>query len=185
MRDLRKPGGLDIDALYVRHRDALLTWFVRRTADTQTALDLWAETFAQATAGRRRFRGSSDEEAAAWLYAIAKRQLALYHRRGSAEQRALGRLGLERPEAGEELIAEIEQRAGLDELRREVAVAIATLSEPVRAAVELRVVNELDYPTVAGTLGISEPAARARVSRGLLALAAAMNPPPMEEAPAP
>ena len=43
-----------------------------------------AETFAHAAAGRGRFRGSTDEERAAWLYGIARRQLALYYRRGSA-----------------------------------------------------------------------------------------------------
>jgi RNA polymerase sigma factor (sigma-70 family) len=177
--------GLDVDALYAKHREALLTWFVRRTADTQTALDLWAETFAQAVAGRRRFRGRGEDEAAAWLYTIAKRQLAGYHRRGGAERRALRRLGVERPGADDALVAEIERRAGLDSLRRDVAAALATLSDPVRAAVELRVVHELDYPDVAGALGISEPAARARVSRGLLALASAMDAPAMKEALAP
>src|SRR3954470_22438411 len=84
---------MDVDALYAKHRDALLVFLVRRTADTEVALDLWAETFAQAVASRRRYRGTTEAEAAAWLYAIAKRQLALYYRRGKAEQRALQRLG--------------------------------------------------------------------------------------------
>jgi DNA-directed RNA polymerase specialized sigma24 family protein len=41
--------------------------------------------------------------------------------------------------------------------------------------VRLRVVDELDYPTVADRLGISEQAARARVSRGLRVLASAVD----------
>ena len=45
---------LDVEALYARHRDGLLSFFVRRTADVDAALDLWAETFAQAMAGRHR-----------------------------------------------------------------------------------------------------------------------------------
>ncbi len=161
---------MDVDALYARHRDALLVFLVRRTADTEVALDLWAETFAQAVAGRRRFRGTTDAEAAGWLFGIARRQLALYYRRGRAEQRALRKLGLERPAADDALIAEIEERAGLEHVRRDLAEALASLSEPVRDAVQLRIVDELSYADVARSLQISEPAARARVSRGLAAL---------------
>ncbi|HEX4108534.1 MAG TPA: RNA polymerase sigma factor [Solirubrobacteraceae bacterium] len=182
MNDARAARPLDVDALYARHREPLLAWFVRRTADTQVALDLWAETFAQAVAGRRRFRGRTEDEAAGWLYGIARRQLALYHLRGAAERRALRRLGVERPPADEALIAEVERRAGLGALRDDLAAALAGLSAPVREAVRLRVIDELDYPDVAGRLGISEPAARARVSRGLLALAGALDTPTIKEA---
>jgi DNA-directed RNA polymerase specialized sigma24 family protein len=40
-------------------------------------------------------------------------------------------------------VTEIERRAGMDAMRRELAAALATLSEPVRRAVELRVLGEL------------------------------------------
>src|SRR5918999_4972128 len=104
---------LDIDSLYERHREELLMFLTRRTADPQIALDLWAETFAQAVAGQRRYRGTSADEAAGWLYSIARRQLALYYRRGQAEQRAVAKLRLEREPASPELLAEIADRAGL------------------------------------------------------------------------
>src|SRR5690349_16454934 len=125
-------GPMDVDALYQRHRDALLVFLVRRTADTEVALDLWAETFAQAVASSRRYRGTTDAEAAGWLYGIAKRLLAQYYRRGHAEQRALHKLGLERPAATPELIEEIEARAGLEDVRRELGEALAQLSDSVR-----------------------------------------------------
>lgn len=176
---------IDLEALYAAHRDGLLTFFARRTGDPQTALDLWAETFAQAVAGSRRFRGGTDEEAAGWLYGIARRQLALYHRRGSAERRALDRLRIERPAADEATLAEIEARAGLDVLRAELREALAVLSEPVRLAVQLRVVDELGYAEVARRLSISQPAARARVSRGLSALAETLDRHAIQEATAP
>jgi RNA polymerase sigma-70 factor (ECF subfamily) len=162
---------LDIDALYARHREELLVFLARRTADPQIALDLWAETFAQAVAGRHRFRGTTADEQAGWLYAIARRQLALYYRRGRIENRALARLHLEREPASPEILAEIEQRAGLSELRAELADALARLSPGVREAVQLRIVDERPYPELARDLGISEQAARARVSRGLAKLA--------------
>jgi RNA polymerase sigma factor (sigma-70 family) len=169
-------AAMDVDALYAKHRDALLVFLVRRTADTEVALDLWAETFAQAVASRRRYRGTTEAEAAAWLYTIAKRQLALYYRRGKAEQKAMQKLGLERPAVGPELIEEIEARAGLEAVRRELGEALAMLSGNVREAIQLRVVDELPYAEVARSLHISEPAARARVSRGLAALAEFLDP---------
>jgi RNA polymerase sigma factor (sigma-70 family) len=174
--------GMDVDALYARHHDELLLFLVRRTADVEAALDLWSETFAQAVAGRRKFRGNTEAEEAGWLYAIARRQLARYFRRGYAEKRALQKLGLERPPADQELIAEISHRAQLDVLRQELSVALATLSEPVREAVRLRIVDELPYIEVAQSLSISEQAARARVSRGLAALADALEGRRIEEA---
>ena len=162
---------LDLGALYDRHREALLLFFARRTADPEIALDLWAETFAQAVSSARRFRGSCDAEAAGWLYAIARRQVALYYRRGHIERPGLARLHLEREPASPELLAEIAERAGLTELRAELADALARLSPGVREAVRLRIVDELPYPDLAHALGITEQAARARVSRGLARLA--------------
>ena len=88
---------LDIGALYVRHREELLAFLVRRTSDIEVALDLWGETFAQALAGRGRYRGETEEEAGAWLYGIAKRQRARYYRRGRAERQAITRLEISVP----------------------------------------------------------------------------------------
>ncbi len=168
---------IDIEALYAVHREALLLFFARRTADPQVALDLWAETFAHAAAGLTRYRGSGEAEAAGWLYGIARRQLAQYYRRGHAEQRAHARLKLERPPADPGLLAEIERRAGLVALRTELAAALAQLSPAVREAVRMRIVDELPYPDVARRLEITEQAARARVSRGLASLAALLDEP--------
>jgi RNA polymerase sigma-70 factor (ECF subfamily) len=139
----------DISELYRRHADDLLVFLVRRTTDVEIALDLWAETFACATEGARRYRGRSDSEAAGWLWGIARNQLALYYRRGQAERSALDRLGLERPELDRAVEEAIAHRAGLDELRAELSQAIAALSKETRAAVEMRVVEELPYATLA------------------------------------
>ena len=62
---------LDVEALYARHRDALL--------------------------------GATEDEAAPWLFGIARNQLARYYRRGTIERRALRRLQLERPAVDEAL----------------------------------------------------------------------------------
>ena len=172
----------DIPELYRRHADDLLVFLARRTADVEIALDLWAETFASAIAGAGRYRGKTDGEAAGWLWGIARNQLAQYYRTGKAERAALDRLGLERADFDPAVEDEITRRAGLEELRAELKQAIAGLSEQTRAAVELRVVDELPYATVASRLEITEPTARARVSRGLQALGEALDQRLVEEA---
>lgn len=168
--------GIDTEALYARHSDALLRYFARRTADPEAALDLWAETFAQVLASARRYRGNSRDEEAGWLYAIARNQLSAYLRKGYAEQRMVTKLGIERPPIDDALLADVHRRAGLDDLRTELAAALATLPDDTRHAVALRVVDELPYPQVAERLAITEVAARARVSRGLQRLAQILDP---------
>jgi RNA polymerase sigma factor (sigma-70 family) len=159
----------------------LLRYLTRRTCDVEAGLDLTAESFAQAYLSRRRFRGSTDGEAAAWLYRIAKRQLARYFKKGAAEQRALGRLGLEQPELDLETERQIERFASLDEVRTVLSAELNELSPARREALQLRVIDELPYREVARRLEISEDAARARVSRALRELAVALNQNPITE----
>lgn len=160
---------------YDEHVEALLAYFARRVYEAEVAFDLMAETLAQAYAARGRFRGSTDRAAAAWLYTIARRQFAGYLRKGRAERRTLARLGVEPPRLDEEQRARIEELADLEVLRGAIRVELGRLSGAQRAALELKVVEDLSYPEVASRLGISEEAARARVSRGLRALAAALD----------
>jgi RNA polymerase sigma-70 factor (ECF subfamily) len=133
----------------------------------QVALDLTAETFAQAFSGRASFRGQSDQEAAGWLFAIARRQLARYFADGVARGEVLARLGVEVPVAPSWEVDRIDELAGLDELRGAVKDQLGQLSSGLREALELRVVDEQPYALVAARLGISEHAARMRVSRAL------------------
>jgi RNA polymerase sigma factor (sigma-70 family) len=161
--------------LYRATAQDLVVFFARRTYDPEAAADLMAETFAKAYLGRRRFRGSTEEEARAWLFGIARRRFAMYVRRGKAERRALGRLGLERPQLVDGEYARIEELAGLDAMRGPLAKHLSNLAPAQRSALELRVVRELPYPDVADRLGISEQAARARVSRALRTLGSALD----------
>jgi RNA polymerase sigma-70 factor (ECF subfamily) len=152
---------------YREHVAAVTRHFARRVVDAEAALDLTAETFAQAYAGRRGFRGNTDEEARAWLYMIAQRQLAGYLRRGYADRAALSRLGLQRPEPDAEELQRVEELGGMSDLRAHLARQMEDLPEGYREAVRLRVVEELPYLEVARRLAITETAARMRVSRAL------------------
>jgi RNA polymerase sigma-70 factor, ECF subfamily len=169
---------VDVDAvadLYDSMSQSVLVFFARRTYDGEIALDLTAETFARALEARRRFRGAGEREGAAWVWGIARNVLGEFFKRGQVERRALRRLGLEPPAVTCDEIERIEQLAGVERLREAVATALAELAEDQREALRLRIVDELDYPIVAGRLGVSEATARARVSRGLRRLAVTLE----------
>jgi RNA polymerase sigma factor (sigma-70 family) len=165
----------DFDEMYGRESEGVLVFFARRTLDAEIALDLTAETFAQAYVGWRRVRGESREERQAWVYTIARRQLAGYLRRGRIERRMVRRLGVELPVAHEDDVQLVEERAGLLELRASLREELGRLSAEQRSALQLRIVEEQPYAEVARHLGITELAARARVSRGLRALGRALE----------
>jgi RNA polymerase sigma-70 factor (ECF subfamily) len=166
---------MDVGDLYAAHAQRMLVFFARRVYDSQLALDLVAETFARAYEHRDRLRGDTPEEAIAWIWGIARNVLHEAQRHGASERRALARLGLEREVLSDGELQRIEELAGLAALRGLVATALRELSSEQRAAVELRVVRELGYPAIAERLGVSEQTARARVSRGLRALAGALD----------
>jgi RNA polymerase sigma-70 factor (ECF subfamily) len=155
---------------YREEAEAVLLFLTRRTLDGEVALELTAETFAQAWRGWGRVRVDSREEMRAWLFTIARRQLGHYLHRGQAQRTAMRRLGIRTPDVHEDDLAAIEDAAGLSDVRLGLAVEFERLSHEQREALQLRVVEEMPYEEVARRLGVSEPAARARVSRALRAL---------------
>jgi RNA polymerase sigma factor (sigma-70 family) len=153
--------------LYERYAEAVLGYFVRRTGSRSIALDLTAETFAQAWLVRGRFRDDAGGSAAPWIYGIARNVLLMSVRRGALERRATERLGLQarldRPRDAEHQTPDGSWADGADEL-------LDTLPADQREAVRLRVVEDMEYADVAQALGTTPAAARVRVHRGLMAL---------------
>jgi RNA polymerase sigma factor (sigma-70 family) len=151
--------------LYGRYAERIHRYHLRRCGDAEAAHDLTAETFAQAWFARRRFRDEAGGSTAPWLYGIARNVLLESVRRGRIERDAAMRLGVFERLDREPVAAEPDEGwlDGLDE-------ALAGLSEAERAAIELRVVQGLEYDDVAAALSTTAPAARVRVSRGLSAL---------------
>jgi RNA polymerase sigma-70 factor (ECF subfamily) len=156
---------------YLANVQRLVVFFTRRTLNAEVALDLTGETFAVALQRRSQFRGGSDAEAEGWLFAIARSQLAHYWRRGLAERRALEQMGVDPPEVALHELERIEELAELPELRGRVRRAMAAIHPQQAYAVQQRVVEERPYDDLAAELGVSQDVVRARVSRGLRALA--------------
>ena len=151
--------------LYDRYAEAIHRFHLGRTRQREVALDLTAETFAQAWLSRGRFRDLAGGSARPWLYAIARHVLVASVRRKELERTARDRLGvlLELDRTGAAPEPDSAWLDGLDE-------ALEELDPEVRRAIELRIVDELGYGAVASATGTTPGAARVRVHRGLRAL---------------
>jgi RNA polymerase sigma-70 factor (ECF subfamily) len=154
----------DFGVFYDRHIRALLGYFMRRTRDPEVAADLAAETFASALGARRRFRPGR-APAGAWLYTIAQRRLADYHRRGRVDDRVRRSLAMERRALGGEDARLIRMLA--DET---ATTLLDDLPGEQRDAIVSHVIEDRGYGEVAVELHLTEAAVRQRVSRGLNAL---------------
>ena len=117
---------------YRRHVEALLAYFARRTRNAELAADLTAETFAAALDGAHRHRPDKGP-AVAWLYGIARRQLAHAARKGAVEDRARRRLGMARLQLTDEALERVEALATADaSARTDPRRARGTARRPAR-----------------------------------------------------
>jgi RNA polymerase sigma factor (sigma-70 family) len=162
--------------LYDRWAKRLLTFCYRRTCDPEASLDLVAETFAIAYEKRHRYR-ERGRSVGAWLYGIAAREVAAYHRRQRVELHTCQRLAILVPTLDQASIERIEELVDAERWREALGGALDQLTSAERDAVRLRVIDQLDYATVATLLRCSNQAARARVSRALTRLATTLEAP--------
>ena len=148
-----RPGFADVVA---EQLDAVYRYLVYLTGDRSAAEDLTAETFEKAFRSWRRFdprRGSPRT----WLCRIARSVAVDWFR---AETRRRKR---------EETYArdlDLTHELG-DGLPAELEAALRELSPAEREVVALRVLLELDGPSAARVLGISQTACSTRLSRAL------------------
>jgi RNA polymerase sigma factor (sigma-70 family) len=158
--------------IYERYAVWMRSWFQRQTGSEAVALDLTAETFAQAWRGVRRFRDLAEGSAAPWLFGIARNLLRQFHKHNRIETAARARLGLPIDWEGTEAYDAVDERLHASGLKPALNSAVRALPDDQRAALELRVIQQLGYDEISAKLGCSINAARLRVSRALRALTA-------------
>jgi RNA polymerase sigma factor (sigma-70 family) len=175
---LRRAASGDVEAFaefFDANAPAVLRFLQLRTAAADVAADLCAETFAAALTQLDSFdpeRGSGS----AWIHGIARNKHSNWLRSRRVEHRARRRLGIASPSEEVDDLDIIELRVDLARLVGALPAALSELSDGVREAVVLRIVDELPYATVAERLRCSEVAARVRVSRGLNTLLDVLGP---------
>jgi RNA polymerase sigma-70 factor (ECF subfamily) len=146
------------EELVETHGREIYAYALRLVGDRDNADDVFQETF---LAAFRAFERARDEHLRAWLYRIATNKAADRRRR----ERRLVRLdafALAEPERDSVTTADL-------------AAAVRVLPVHERAAFVLRRVQDLPYAEVAAALGISEEAARQRVSQATRKVKEAMR----------
>ena len=151
--------------IYDRHAERVHGFLLRRTREPGAAVELTAETFAQAWLSRDRYTDHDEGTIAPWLFGIARHVLAASVRRQALERSARDRLQLQL-DGGPSSIGP----SWLDGLDDDLTAALADLPDGQRRAIELRVVADQAYAEVARQLDITPQAARVRVHRGLSAI---------------
>lgn len=155
--------------LYDRHAEAVHGYFCRRGVGHHTALDLTAETFAEAWRCRHRFEDRSGGNIAPWLFGIARH--ALSH---AARSRAVATVARERLEMmtgpaalDDETEMLLDRLNGFDP---NLLDGLESLPPESRHAVEARIIVGHSYESIAERLNCTPLAVRIRVSRALTAL---------------
>lgn len=164
--ELLMLAGVDAEAFgvfYDRFEREVLAFFIRATSRADLAADLTAEVFAAALSSAARFRPELGS-ARAWLFGIARHELADTWERGRAEDRARRRLGIEPLSLSDLALERIEELAGGGS---DALVLLAELPEDQRRAINGRVLEQRDYAELAAQLSCSQSVVRQRVSRGL------------------
>jgi RNA polymerase sigma-70 factor (ECF subfamily) len=144
--------------------DAVYRYLVYLTGDRAAAEDLTAETFEKAFRSWRRFdprRGSPRT----WLCRIARSVAIDWFRAESRRQRREERYARD--------VSLVEELG--DGLPEPLESALRELSAAEREVVALRVLLELDGPSAARILGISQTACSTRLSRALRRMEERMN----------
>ncbi|MFE6972597.1 RNA polymerase sigma factor [Streptomyces sp. NPDC057682] len=156
--------------VYEEHVDAVLGFVTRRTGDPYLAADLTADVFVAALEGFEGYdvgRGTH----LMWLYGIARNTLASHARHAAREREAVAAVSGRRL-LDEQDVLRFEERIDAEREARELIARHAVLSEPLRAVIDLVVVDGLSTKEAAKVLRISQATARVRLHRARSALRA-------------
>jgi RNA polymerase sigma-70 factor (ECF subfamily) len=158
------------EAVVTTHHDEIRRYLLRTTERGSEADDLAQETFLRAYRAYRRL--TPDANVRAWLFAIAT-NLARNHFRGEArKRRAHATVRATRPGLDP---SEPEGETVVNETRARLEAVIACLPVKQRLAFVLRKVHDLDYESIAESLGCSAESARAHVFQALRKLRARLR----------
>jgi RNA polymerase sigma factor (sigma-70 family) len=163
----RAGDAQSFEAVYRRQYPVVLAFLAKRVAEPELAADLLAETFAALFVLVRDPARPLPESAVAWLLLTARHLLIDSYRRGHVESAARRRLAM-RP-----VILEDSDLVRIQEISAETSlleVLAAQLPPEQVQALCARVLDERDYPSIAGELRCSEAVVRKRVSRALRTL---------------
>jgi RNA polymerase sigma-70 factor (ECF subfamily) len=155
-----------IEALYRTHFDTIYRYVFLRIGSPSAAEDVTSQVFLGMLRGLGRYRDEG-KPFVAWLYGMARKQVAFYQR---GQSRAPSAVDLE---AAEELVAQTagpHASAEKRELRVAIAHALGKVPEGQREVVMLRYILSLSVAETAAIVGRTEGAVKQLQLRGLATL---------------
>jgi RNA polymerase sigma-70 factor (ECF subfamily) len=144
-------------ALYDRYVQRVYRYCYYRTNHAPDAEDLTAQIFMAALEGLPRYR--QDGHFGGWLFAIARKKVADFHRRTSHPQVPLDESV--RPPIHTDLAVDVEKSQRRERLLKQ----IQALAEDERDLIHLRYVAELSFAEIGRTLQKSEEAVKKSLYR--------------------
>jgi RNA polymerase sigma-70 factor, ECF subfamily len=165
-----------LEALYRSHHDTIYRYVWLRVGEQAAAEDVTAQVFLAMVDGLPRYR-HKDRPFLAWLYGIARNQVAAFYREssrrnGGCPDAAVGAARQEEPVAPFVPEADLEQR----EKRKRLDLALRALPEPQREVVLLRSLLDLSVTQTAELTGKSEGAVKQLHRRALASLRDRLGP---------
>ncbi|MGI5189229.1 RNA polymerase sigma factor [Promicromonospora sp. CA-289599] len=157
--------------LYDRYAAGLYRYAYRRVGG-EHAEDVVAETFAVAFR-RRNTYDRSRPDARPWLYGIATKEIARWHRSEEARLRAWARSDVGHTE--ESPADRVAERVSASAARPELAEALRQLAPGDRDVLLLEAWGDLTQEQIAQTLGIRPGTARSRLHRARRRVRAALG----------
>lgn len=151
-------------SLFADFADGVYTLAYRVLGDRHLAEDVVQETFIKVIRGLGTYRGEGP--IAAWLYRIGYRETIAAARR----RRELPTDTEELSKAADKRVESVESTVVGMEMARKLDAAIASLTDPLRAAFTLRDIEGLSTAEVAAALEVSESAVKMRLARAREAL---------------
>jgi RNA polymerase sigma factor (sigma-70 family) len=147
-----------------RQMPELLNWMRRRTHNEHLAVELTARTFLKAFEQCEQHRGSTEQEAVAWVRAIAQRELLQFLRHGKVERAKTELLGRELPPLSDDEAQRINDLIDARAARTPLREALEKLSARQREAFERRYIDEETVAEVAVQMRMSQVAVRVATS---------------------
>jgi RNA polymerase sigma factor (sigma-70 family) len=157
---------------YIRYRELIIGYLMRRVRDPELAADLMAETFAAALVVAMDATRRLPDVPSAWLFTIARNLLVDGARRGQVEMDARRRLGLEPLVLDDADLVRITEVAASHDVMAELAKVVPPAEWD---AFRAHVLEDEAYPDIAVRLQCSEALVRKRVSRAKAHLRTALG----------
>ncbi|MBA4336397.1 hypothetical protein C0416_01300 [bacterium] len=155
------------EKVYNFYYERILRYLLKRTASSEAAYDLTAETFIKAFESFHKFKWTG-VSIKIWLYRIAINQLKNYRRKPQSAVLTEEMEGMEgmRTEVKEEL-EELDKTLFGDEDVTKLSDAIATLNPKYQGIVSLHYFEGMSHEEIAGVINRSQSAVKSMMHRAL------------------